>query len=100
MAMFEPRQSRNHKLKQPIFAESSRYVILKTTNNHITLSTSFSDIWILLPVSSSPEHRMADTGNPPGSVKQTPPKDFVCPITSNVFDDPVTLETGQTYERK
>ncbi|KAI9192181.1 hypothetical protein LWI28_019302 [Acer negundo] len=72
MAMFEPRQSRNHKLKQPIFAESSR----------------------------SPEHRMADTGNPPGSVKQTPPKDFVCPITSNVFDDPVTLETGQTYERK
>lgn len=28
------------------------------------------------------------------------PKDFVCPITSNIFDDPVTLETGQTYERK
>lgn len=27
------------------------------------------------------------------------PKDFVCPITSQVFDDPVTLETGQTYER-
>ncbi|KAK3210681.1 hypothetical protein Dsin_015387 [Dipteronia sinensis] len=72
MALFEPRQSRNHKLKQPIFAESSR----------------------------SPEHIMADTDNPPGSVKQTPPKDFVCPITSNVFDDPVTLETGQTYERK
>lgn len=32
--------------------------------------------------------------------KQTPPKDFVCPITSNVFSDPVTLETGQTYERR
>lgn len=32
--------------------------------------------------------------------KSTPPKDFVCPITSNIFDDPVTLETGQTYERK
>ncbi|CAI0390068.1 unnamed protein product [Linum tenue] len=29
-----------------------------------------------------------------------PPKDFVCPITSNIFADPVTLETGQTYERK
>jgi hypothetical protein len=28
------------------------------------------------------------------------PKDFVCPITSQVFDDPVTLETGQTYERR
>lgn len=30
----------------------------------------------------------------------TPPKDFVCPITTHVFDDPVTLETGQTYERE
>ncbi|XP_021902519.1 putative E3 ubiquitin-protein ligase LIN-1 isoform X1 [Carica papaya] len=29
-----------------------------------------------------------------------PPKDFVCPITSQIFYDPVTLETGQTYERK
>ncbi|CAM8926126.1 unnamed protein product [Rhodiola kirilowii] len=29
-----------------------------------------------------------------------PPKDFVCPITSQAFSDPVTLETGQTYERK
>ncbi|XP_023007456.1 putative E3 ubiquitin-protein ligase LIN-1 isoform X1 [Cucurbita maxima] len=29
----------------------------------------------------------------------TPPKDFVCPITCNIFYDPVTIETGQTYER-
>ncbi|KAL7175142.1 hypothetical protein ACSBR2_028862 [Camellia fascicularis] len=29
-----------------------------------------------------------------------PPKDFVCPITGQFFSDPVTLETGQTYERK
>ncbi|KAG6550963.1 hypothetical protein Mapa_007578 [Marchantia paleacea] len=29
-----------------------------------------------------------------------PPKDFVCPITNQLFNDPVTLETGQTYERK
>lgn len=28
------------------------------------------------------------------------PQDFVCPITSNLFNDPVTLETGQTYERQ
>ncbi|XP_039059934.1 putative E3 ubiquitin-protein ligase LIN-1 [Hibiscus syriacus] len=27
-------------------------------------------------------------------------KDFVCPITGQIFNDPVTLETGQTYERK
>jgi hypothetical protein len=43
---------------------------------------------------------MADFDNLPGGGKHTPPKDFVCPITSNIFDDPVTLETGQTYERR
>lgn len=32
--------------------------------------------------------------------KHSAPKDFVCPITTHVFDDPVTLETGQTYERR
>ncbi|XP_071713381.1 putative E3 ubiquitin-protein ligase LIN-1 [Rutidosis leptorrhynchoides] len=36
----------------------------------------------------------------PQSTQSRPPKDFVCPITSHVFNDPVTLETGQTYERK
>eukprot|EP01018_Ginkgo_biloba_P018780 Gb_32193 [translate_table: standard] len=32
--------------------------------------------------------------------RKRPPKDFVCPITSQLFSDPVTLETGQTYERR
>jgi len=27
------------------------------------------------------------------------PKDFICPITGRLFQDPVTLESGQTYER-
>lgn len=44
---------------------------------------------------------MADSDhNPSSGGKHTPPKDFVCPITSHLFDDPVTLETGQTYERR
>ncbi|KAK8662840.1 hypothetical protein V6N13_024727 [Hibiscus sabdariffa] len=42
--------------------------------------------------------------SPPLSEKLTrhskPLKDFVCPITGQIFNDPVTLETGQTYERK
>lgn len=38
--------------------------------------------------------------SPPGEGRQGAPKDFVCPVTGNIFDDPVTLETGQTYERK
>ncbi|KAI3449899.1 hypothetical protein Pfo_006564 [Paulownia fortunei] len=28
------------------------------------------------------------------------PKDFLCPLTGLFFEDPVTLETGQTFERK
>uniref|UniRef100_A0A251TRS3 RING-type E3 ubiquitin transferase n=1 Tax=Helianthus annuus TaxID=4232 RepID=A0A251TRS3_HELAN len=43
---------------------------------------------------------MEDTESQISSGKHTPPKDFVCPITTLIFDDPVTLETGQTYERK
>ncbi|KAK8513815.1 hypothetical protein V6N13_002531 [Hibiscus sabdariffa] len=55
---------------------------------------------IFVDATRSPHYLMADNGNPPGSGKHTPPKDFVCPITSHLFDDPVTLETGQTYERR
>jgi hypothetical protein len=34
------------------------------------------------------------------TTRTRPTKDFVCPITGQIFCDPVTLETGQTYERK
>ncbi|KAI3983686.1 hypothetical protein MKX01_001090 [Papaver californicum] len=43
---------------------------------------------------------MEGDSSPGSGEKHAPPKDFVCPITSNIFVDPVTLETGQTYERK
>lgn len=43
---------------------------------------------ISLPLSEKPNSRWR------------PPKDFVCPITGQIFGDPVTLETGQTYERR
>ncbi|XAR67021.1 Ubiquitin--protein ligase [Bertholletia excelsa] len=72
LALFDSRQSQPPKRKQPVCAESS----------------------------CSPDLPMAEIDYPPGVGKHTPPKDFVCPITSHIFDDPVTLETGQTYERK
>lgn len=72
MASFEPRKSHPQKERQSIPAEPS----------------------------CPPGRLMAESENPPGGGKHTPPKDFVCPITSNLFDDPVTLETGQTYERR
>ncbi|XP_073062544.1 putative E3 ubiquitin-protein ligase LIN-1 isoform X1 [Primulina eburnea] len=46
-----------------------------------------------------PSSIMGDVGIHIGGGKHTLPKDFVCPITTHIFDDPVTLETGQTYER-
>ncbi|XP_020585745.1 putative E3 ubiquitin-protein ligase LIN-1 isoform X2 [Phalaenopsis equestris] len=49
---------------------------------------------------SSSDLSMIDDDKFLASSKPAPPKDFVCPITSNLFDDPVTLETGQTYERR
>lgn len=27
------------------------------------------------------------------------PQDFICPLTGQLFEDPVTIETGQTFER-
>ncbi|CAD6233612.1 unnamed protein product [Miscanthus lutarioriparius] len=52
------------------------------------------------PASSSSPVRGNDAAavDTPGPLPT--PKDFMCPITSQVFDDPVTLETGQTYERR
>nr|GLL20597.1 putative E3 ubiquitin-protein ligase LIN [Ipomoea trifida] len=50
--------------------------------------------------SSSPDSFMEEFGYLQSGRKHTPPKDFVCPITGHIFSDPVTLETGQTYERK
>ncbi|KAL6006192.1 hypothetical protein ACLOJK_040238 [Asimina triloba] len=50
--------------------------------------------------SGSADPLMADSDSAMAAGRHTPPKDFICPITSNIFVDPVTLETGQTYERK
>ncbi|KAK4370205.1 hypothetical protein RND71_009680 [Anisodus tanguticus] len=50
--------------------------------------------------SCHPHPLMEDYDNMQSSGKNTPLKDFICPITTHVLEDPVTLETGQTYERK
>ncbi|KAK7394117.1 hypothetical protein VNO78_14636 [Psophocarpus tetragonolobus] len=35
-----------------------------------------------------------------GSYFPSIPQEFVCPLTGNLFEEPVTLETGQTFERE
>ncbi|XP_050226972.1 putative E3 ubiquitin-protein ligase LIN-1 [Mercurialis annua] len=57
-------------------------------NSSVNGSDEGSQSCISLPMS----HKLSSSSRPP--------KDFVCPITSQLFNDPVTLETGQTYERK
>ncbi|KAK9273237.1 hypothetical protein L1049_018044 [Liquidambar formosana] len=34
-----------------------------------------------------------------GSFFSSIPQDFICPLTGQLFEDPVTLQTGQTFER-
>ncbi|RVX12955.1 putative E3 ubiquitin-protein ligase LIN-1 [Vitis vinifera] len=34
-----------------------------------------------------------------GSFFSSIPQDFICPLTGRLFEDPVTIETGQTFER-
>ncbi|TKY64738.1 putative E3 ubiquitin-protein ligase LIN-1 [Spatholobus suberectus] len=35
-----------------------------------------------------------------GSYFLSAPREFICPLTGNLFEEPVTLETGQTFERE
>ncbi|XP_037491027.1 putative E3 ubiquitin-protein ligase LIN-1 isoform X2 [Jatropha curcas] len=35
-----------------------------------------------------------------GSFLESVPQDFICPLTGKLFDNPVTLETGQTFEKE
>ncbi|XP_044507006.1 putative E3 ubiquitin-protein ligase LIN isoform X2 [Mangifera indica] len=34
-----------------------------------------------------------------GSLSTSIPQDFICPLSGHLFEDPVTLETGQSFER-
>ncbi|KAF1882737.1 hypothetical protein Lal_00002918 [Lupinus albus] len=70
-------------------------VLLESQQGQIHLQTNFTELM------GSSGYPMSGYNSPPqGSYKQAPPDDFVCPIISNLFDDPVTLETGQSYERR
>jgi hypothetical protein len=40
-----------------------------------------------------------DTDDNELSIFATVPSDFLCPLTRQIFNNPVTIETGQTFER-
>nr|QEX51117.1 putative E3 ubiquitin-protein ligase LIN-1 isoform X1 [Cymbidium ensifolium] len=76
------------------FSNSSSGVRSSTspaTNMHLSAPSLHSEAEEVNPKNCSVEKAMQRTKSP---------KDFVCPITGHLFNDPVTLETGQTYERK
>lgn len=41
----------------------------------------------------------SDTDDNELSIFATVPSDFLCPLTRQIFNNPVTIETGQTFER-
>lgn len=72
-------------LRKSVNLLQSRKDILEQSLSSIDDEGNQSDISLPLSNKSNPQSR---------------PKDFFCPITSQLFSDPVTLETGQTYERR
>ncbi|KAJ0968858.1 hypothetical protein J5N97_021735 [Dioscorea zingiberensis] len=57
-----------------------------------------SDVATFLPqLSAEPSRIFEDIDQ--GSVYSGIPNDFICQLTGHLFKDPVTLETGQTFER-
>lgn len=78
-----------------IFLDSCRTFFYRKTKSWLDICSFHSE---------SEEEVSQSSVSVPLSEKLTtrtrPPKDFVCPITGQLFSDPVTLETGQTYERR
>ncbi|OVA13067.1 U box domain [Macleaya cordata] len=52
-----------------------------------------------IPISPSKDMPVNDSNKNEESFFSNIPKEFICPITGELFEDPVTLETGQTFDR-
>ncbi|KAI9119502.1 hypothetical protein K1719_009378 [Acacia pycnantha] len=50
-------------------------------------------------VCSSVVNPTETSSSPKGLYFPTIPQEFICPLTGTLFEEPTTLETGQTYER-
>ncbi|OAY75105.1 putative E3 ubiquitin-protein ligase LIN-1 [Ananas comosus] len=72
-----------------------------STVSELTKTRTFAEIADseVLAVSLSAESFTNDKDADEGSFFSATPQDFVCPLTGQVFEDPVTLETGQTFEQ-
>ncbi|XP_020083756.1 putative E3 ubiquitin-protein ligase LIN isoform X3 [Ananas comosus] len=72
-----------------------------STVSELTKTRTFAEIadTEVLAVSLSAESFTNDKDADEGSFFSATPQDFVCPLTGQVFEDPVTLETGQTFEQ-
>ncbi|KAI3464828.1 hypothetical protein Pfo_021491 [Paulownia fortunei] len=76
---------------------------LKTARKSVGLARSVRLVFPKSSLNQGDDGSLSYVSSPTSEVltpQSRPPKDFVCPITGQIFNDPVTLETGQTYERK
>ncbi|KAL4576873.1 hypothetical protein LXL04_012973 [Taraxacum kok-saghyz] len=70
-------------------------ITLKQSFNLSVILTIRISLLFMQPLKTKPY----GDGGVGGFVLNTP-EDYVCPLTGLLFEDPVTIETGQTYERE
>ncbi|OMP03435.1 hypothetical protein COLO4_10424 [Corchorus olitorius] len=88
ISAFEPHQSENKfDLALACLPNPSKELIHNTLENPTKVRPSFEEL--------HESYRYFDEE----SLFSTIPQEFICPLTGNMFEDPVTLETGQTFER-
>ncbi|RDX66101.1 putative E3 ubiquitin-protein ligase LIN, partial [Mucuna pruriens] len=74
-------------------------------NNSFSMQTNFNGHIIdALPHEKenelAPEKPNKTSSALQGSYFPSTPEEFICPLTGNLFEEPVTLETGQTFEKE
>ncbi|XXG39226.1 hypothetical protein AAC387_Pa01g0243 [Persea americana] len=86
--MTKPNLCNNCNIRSCVNCEFKKNVLASTATN------------AELPVTSSSAAQLSNYRYSEGSsFVSSIPKDFICPLTGQLFDDPVTLETGLTFER-
>ncbi|KAG8389078.1 hypothetical protein BUALT_Bualt02G0191800 [Buddleja alternifolia] len=80
----------------PNIDESYGLVLSPAKENKFLLKGSENPVFKLKHEEQQENHETLRGKHSPFSI----PKDFICPLTGLLFEDPVTLETGQTFEHE
>ncbi|XP_050371426.1 putative E3 ubiquitin-protein ligase LIN-2 isoform X2 [Argentina anserina] len=83
--------------KRPYFGEASQYGYRDIEEDPSKIAQEIESLAPVKAMSSSEgsQGNYVEEGVDLSSI----PQDFLCPLSGELFEDPVTLETGQTFER-